>query len=776
MRLSELKPGSYEISEPSRSLKLSELKPDSYKFSDNEAKPKQTAAAALEGFGEGATLGYLNNLQALADKPITAIGNFLTGNNVEADDYLTARDNYNRRQAELQRENPAAFGTGQIAGTIASSMPVAKAAQGATVAARALQGAKAGAIYGGLQNTQEREGELGGLDLPERIENAGVGMLMGGGASLAGDAIAKGIQTGINATRGARQKIGSNLKDLGEKMAFKSSGAMLRDFRSASDKKEINEIGRWMLDKGIIKAGDSVDDIAAKTAAIKQQAGEAIDLIYTNAENSLKSAMSQKGFDPLRDKNRIMAAAREELGDTVGAEAALNKLSNYLDDIAAKHGDKPYQQAVKQFSKEKQKFIQDAKQYRKDLREYRRQVGNAADDIDQELLPAFADDFQRTGQKNVDVELNGKPASNMYEEPYEVWTQQDLVSLPQFSKGRFNAPSGDDLTPLAQQMELDSIYRRELPGGYQSEILGAQVTPRTFGSGPVPSVNSSQGQMQFAIKPNRPVRPKAPEDIRNAMSPRRANEIKGALDDEINYARNPLAKEPAAEKAFSGARRELNKIVSDSIEELGGSSEAQALKAANKEYGNASRVNRMANDRVNRESANKMFGLTDTIAAGASTTYGAVTGDWQNAVLGFAGKKAIEKYGVTGLAVMADKASKALFNKSPQMANLAQTNPNAFRAAVFSLVERQADRLNVAGNAIPKAAENDKPQKGPEKWARDGVKRLIDAGVDQESAEALLKTKEGRSLLFDASDAPKDSARMQSVLRRIKSASTNGGE
>lgn len=125
----------------------------------------------------------------------------------------------------------------------------------------------------------------------------------------------------------------------------------------------------------------------------------------------------------------------------------------------------------------------------------------------------------------------------------------------------------------------------------------------------------------------------------------------------------------------------------------------------------------------------------------------------------------------SSVATSFDAVSKRLL-RDPQMARLAQANPEGFRATVFSLVNQASERPQVS---IPRSAE-DQPQKGPEKWARDGVNRLIDAGVDQESAEALLKTKEGRSLLFDASDAPKDSARMKSVLKRIKSASTNGGE
>ncbi|MBL7545623.1 MAG: hypothetical protein JNL11_17520 [Bdellovibrionaceae bacterium] len=760
-----------------------ETKPQSFKVGEAPWEKSKSAnkkeskklEAALEGLGEGATLGYLNNIQAALEKPVFGALNKITGQDVEADDYVTARDYYNKRQERLKESNPGSFTAGQVVGTIASSMPIAKAAQGATVAARALKAAGAGAAYGGIQNTSETEGETGDVNLKERAINTGVGALTGAASSLGADAIAKGVKSGLNATSAMRQKAGEKLKDVAERMSFKSTGAMLKDFRSADAKGEINEIGRWLLDKGYIKPGTSVDDIAKLTLQAKQSAGEAIDAVYTNAEESLKTALSQKGFDPIRDKQRIIAAARKELGDTVGAENAINKLSAYLDDVAAKHGDEPYQAALKKFSVEKQKYISEVKQYRKDLGQYRRQVGKAGENVDQELLPAFTDDLQRTGTKQKTIELQGKPSAKIEAEPYEPWTQQDLVPLPQRPQGAFNPPRGDDLLPMAQKMELDQRYLNELGDGYQSEILNARLTPRTFAQGSVPTTNQGSGQLQFAIKPTRPVRPEAPKDVRNAMTPRRSNEIKGAIDDEINYARNPLNKEPATEKAFYGARSEINKIVQESIEDLGGSAQVNALKSANKEYGLASKANRMANDRVNRESANKILGLTDTITAGAGATYGAVTGDWQTAAVALAGKKAIEKYGVTGLAVMADRASKALL-KQPTMAKLAQTNPNAFKATVFSLVENSADKLNIQKiQNFPKAADN-KPLKGEEKWASDGAKKLIDSGIDPEIIEKIKSDKKGKRLLIEASDVKPDSKAMQSIINKIRTGYLNKGD
>lgn len=573
-------------------------------------------AAALEGLGEGISLGYLNNIQAATEKPVFALLNKLTGQNVEADDYLTARDSYNKRQADLKQENPKSFMTGQVAGTILSSAPVAGAGTAATVGGRALQSAKAGALYGAAQNTSEQEGELGDLNIAERIENAGMGAAAGAAGSAAGDGLGVAAKYGANKVSQARNAAGENLKNLAETQAFKSMGAMLKDFRNSSSKNEINEIGRYLLDKGIVKVGDSVDDIAAKAMTYKKEAGQLLDKVYSDADAALQTSISQKAFDPIRDKERILKAAKDELGDTVGANAAIEKLSNYIDDVA---------------------------------------------------------------QKNIDDAMADAPA------------------LP------INNPT---------------------------------------------------------------------------MSPRRANDIKGALDEQINYARNPLSKEPAAEKAFTGARREVNKIVSESIDDLGGSQATQGLKDANKQYGLATKTNQIAQDRVNREAANKMFGLTDTITAGASAGYGAVTGDWETAIAAMAAKKGFEKYGTTGIARLADAASKRLLQQ-PKMAQLANANPQAFKATVFSLLER----IPAQGEAtiLKRVADNGEEKtasiKGPEKWAADGAKNLIAAGVSQDQINELMKSEKGKSLLYEAQDAKtSDSRRMKSILQKIRMGQMNTQE
>lgn len=481
----------------------------------------------LEAFhknaSDSALLGYAPQVRAgVIDPLVEKVGNLFTGNDVDMGDYLSNRDSYRKEIETSKLEHPGAATAGAISGALATSlMPGLNAAKGATATARALNAAKAGAVMGGAMNPGDTAGEFSGAQLGDRIENASTGMLVSGGLQGLGEGAIKGASY-------LKDKGGKALKDVAEKMAFKSGGAMLKDFRNASDRGTINETGRYILDQGL-KIGDTVDDIAERAGSHNEALGSKLDDLYNQAGEMFKDKMNGKGFDPLRDKEEILQAAKKYLGDKVGADAAVAKLGGYLDEVAARHGGAP-------------------------------------------------------------------------------------------------------------------------------------------------------------------------------MSPRAANNIKSSLDDAINYSRNPLSKDPASELAYSAARNKINQKNLAAIESLDGGELADGLRATNKEYGLSKQVSKMANDMVNRQDGHKFFGLTDVIAGGAGATYGAVTGDWQSALLGMAAKKGLDKYGTTAIAVTADKISKQLL-QSPKLKQLAAQNPNAYGAMVFNLVERLESKSGAL--SMPRAADKD---------------------------------------------------------------------
>lgn len=653
------------------------------------------AAGLVEGAGRAVGLKGLGG--PLKDVSVDSEGPSLDWE-ILRDAYKKARDREREGLKRDERDNPTVSGVAEIGGAIAS--PLNKIMPNASLA-------KSGAVIGGLTGLGASEADNVGDMALDTAKGAGLGLVLGKASDKATPYLEKGANYIGEKGLKIRNAIGEKAKDLGEQMAFKSGGAMLKDFRKANDKGTVNDLGRYILDRGL-KIGDSVDDIAERAAAHNSEVGSRLDDLYNQAGALFKEKMNGSGFDPLRDKAEILQAARNELGDTVGAEAAVQKLGSYLDEVAARHGDAPMEAAMAKYGDEVADYLPKQRQFLRDKKSYQGSLGKAGEDLDQALLPGMADDFQRTGSAQGKIELNGADPSMMRAAPAEMETQMGLFPLGERPEGVFNSMGGDDLLPLRQNMTMDDVAKnRILQEAQQGAIDGTDLVPKSFANVENRVIDQGTGQMQMPFAPNAPVRPVRPEDIRNPMSPRAANDIKSSLDQAINYSRNPLSKEPASEIAYSAARNKINQKNLDALESLGGGEVADSIRGANKEYGLSKQVSQIAKDRVNRESANRMFGMTDFIAGGAGATYGAMTGDWKTAVGALAMKKGLDKYGTSGLAVIADRVGTALM-KSPGMAKVAAENPKAFGAMVYNLVQKMEERGQSL--PLPKSADKDNGQ------------------------------------------------------------------
>jgi hypothetical protein len=570
-------------------------------------KPEETsmASTAIRKGLQGATSGFLDEISggieaagriagveglggSFSDVKMSEGGPTLNPEDLK-NSYIQARNKKREMLSQDSKDYPSISMASEIAGGVVS--PANKVVTGMSAAKG---GATLGALYG-LGNSDSDS--LGGA-LSDTATGALTGAAVGKVMDKAAPIISKGAQRVSDKFQSAKQKVGELAKDQAEKWEFKSTGAMLKDWRNADSKDEVNKIGRWMLDNKIAKAGSSVEDVAEAANKQKEKAGALLEEIYTKSGNTLKD--SEKGFNPLRDKDRIMNAAKKEIGDTIGAESVLSQLSSYIDDLAIKQGNK-------------------------------------------------------------------------------------------------------------------------------------------------------------------------------TLSPKRANEIKGAFDEQINYSRNPLTKEPAKEKTYSGARRELNNIILESIDSIDDKALGNALRDANKNYGMSSKVSVISNDRVQRENANKFFGLTDNITGIGSVVASLMTGNPVTGLAMIGGKKVAEKYGATTTAAALDALSKRLL-KNPEMQSLAKTDPTKFNNAVIGIFENLDSKNQLS---LPKSADGQPPQKGPDKWANDGYEKVIKhdtSGIfdDPYLIQKIKKTKSGKELLIRASDLKPGSEAMEKVVLKIKSEFMNG--
>lgn len=318
---------------------------------EKAAKPSRSMAA-LEGFGQGVGMGYLPQLQALSEPVMTRALDAVTGNNVSEDlpDYLTRRDENLKRIERYQKEVPGSYYAGQVGGLIAAAPAVAKGlakvpflqtgAQAPKLGflGRTAQAAGGGAVMGAVQNPGDRIGVIDPLQTEERIQNAKTGAIVGGATQVGTEAIKKGADLILS--------IPGRMQDYARLKAFKSSGAMLKDFRKGAERGRINEMGQEMIEKGIVKAGSTFEDVASTSENLRQSAGQVIRDTYDEAAKILGDQKFVLGLKPaqrtLIKKTNLNAIkfAKEletqfeaELRGKAGGTAALSALRENLEEL-----------------------------------------------------------------------------------------------------------------------------------------------------------------------------------------------------------------------------------------------------------------------------------------------------------------------------------------------------------------------------------------------------------------------------------------------------------
>lgn len=184
--------GSYFSSGGREDLKNKIEKAKAADLIKNPAPKQGLLQTELEGFGNGATLGYLPHLQALAEPVTTAIGNAVTGSDIEPDSYLEDRDRNIKRLAQQKAEHPINATMGNIVGGLAMA-PLGGESQAASGMGRIAHAAKIGAKFGAVANPGDKEAVLDPFQIPDRVMDAGTGMAIGAGTGA-----------GLEALHGAR--------------------------------------------------------------------------------------------------------------------------------------------------------------------------------------------------------------------------------------------------------------------------------------------------------------------------------------------------------------------------------------------------------------------------------------------------------------------------------------------------------------------------------------------------------------------------------------------
>lgn len=282
------------------------------------------AQTALESYGNAATLGYLPHIQvALEVDPNKDLDAKLAaqGFNISQPDssYVSRRDANIKRIAEQEAANPNSALLGKVAGIGASMLlPAGAIAKEASLASKIISGAKTGAIYGAAANPGDVAGELSPLQLEERAKAGAIGAGIGAAAPV----LVEGIQAGA---RGA-----SNLlKDVAERRAFKALGPYQRQAVQNAD--NINEIGRVLLDEGVVNAKPtSYAGLEARAAAAKYNKGKEIGNIVDELASKADGQNTSRAEIVEKVREASMPDAR-----AIGVKPEAQKVSSLVDELAA---------------------------------------------------------------------------------------------------------------------------------------------------------------------------------------------------------------------------------------------------------------------------------------------------------------------------------------------------------------------------------------------------------------------------------------------------------
>lgn len=703
------------------------------------------AQAGLEHFGNAAALGYLPHLQAMASQllpnPNDIVDSRLRAQGFKvsqpADDYVSERDANIRRLTQQEKDHPTASTAGSVAGSIAGGVAMspamkvlpgyqalmgAKAAQGAGLAgkAAALATRASGAAYGGAAlgaaaNPGDIEGEINPAQAKERAQDAALGGVIGGVLHPAGEAISQG-----------GGYLAGKAKNFAEEKAAKAMGftkaqlkKILKDRGAEAGMQHVRDLGRTALDEGIVSPTASPGTLAERTEAAQGAAGQAVGDVLDRAEGHF-AALPPTGYaqsGEIRTLQKAVKARPIELGlkkagrmEAVIPSAKYNPLVEGLE-----YGEgTPIRIAGQEPSAITGKTVihgtdatgEPVKHLHFDLGE----APAAAPPIEGQMFEAPTTALRPGGPIESTEAVQMQPMKPVFKRGPEQVVQDAVQMTPvkPVMQGRVNAK------------EIAANLRRN---------------PEISALGKTPGMESTASRVDTMLN--------TMENAGDDLTLREAQALRRGIDKSINFNK-PVAEmrgaQPALYEARDAVRNRMNEIVNDYAASQGG--EANQLLQANRRYNRVSDLDKAITDRVSREQANRMIGLTDTIAGGAGAGIGAFIGEKAGghegakagamigAGIGAGANKLGRTYGNQVMASAADKILAPLLAKSPALAALVQkgVSPSMILDKIQGAAKERQDTPDaIPPHLIQKYRENpDLVDKLQNPKLKDALKNLIE--------------------------------------------------
>ncbi len=280
-------------------------------------KPKESGSGFWGALGlggaQGASLGFGDEatgaIQALGNKylPESMGGGGTAG-------YSEERDAARAENQAAQKAHPYAYGAGEIAGALPSTI-----ATGGAGSKLATVGANAGlGLYNGLGRSDADllKGEFG-----EASEDAGLNALLSGGFSAAGEFAGAGIKGAKNWLSGK-----ANLKRVN------AAHPDIRDLKLLGGEDEAMRLGQSLKDEGVVGPFSNAQDVAERANPVRQKVAGELDTVYSGLDEAstgpihvgqLKNELKQKVLPAWQAGNlKGGKAAAETAIDDIGTNLA----------------------------------------------------------------------------------------------------------------------------------------------------------------------------------------------------------------------------------------------------------------------------------------------------------------------------------------------------------------------------------------------------------------------------------------------------------------------
>ncbi len=247
----------------------------------------------------------------------------------------------------VKEQNPIAAGVGELAGMVASPLNavgggVTKAVGATTrlgrIGAEALGSGVTNMLFGAGKELSDASLGDHQLTAEKLIAGAGLGGLLG----LAGGGIGGALSEGLSAAGTVISKPLANAKDalldIRDTFGMKAAGAMGKEFKAAAHRGNTRELVDLLVEKGVMKPGGKVDDVAEAAAQLVKQ---------TDAEKvALEKALEAKGavVDGAKAADEIEKLAAKYAKGNVGDQSIAKRLTAEADALRAR-GEMPFSSA-----------------------------------------------------------------------------------------------------------------------------------------------------------------------------------------------------------------------------------------------------------------------------------------------------------------------------------------------------------------------------------------------------------------------------------------------